>query len=100
MIPISLILKLTLFFLVIPQGNSGNQSIQKEKEVKNFSSISVNLKFNSTYKNSDNISDADQNTFSESENKILELPPESFTETPLQMESWMKSPKNWCNTKD
>lgn len=100
MIPTSFIFTATFFFLLFPMRNSGDQSIQKEKEVKNFSSMSVNLHFNSTPKNSRHDSDTDKKTILEFDKKTLELPPESFTETPLQLESWMKSPKNWSNNKD
>ncbi len=107
MIPQSFIFAVTFIILFFPLHNSrelsiksGELSTKRKKELRNYTPISINLHLNSLpVDTGENSNDPSMNQANPNE-KILELPPGSFTEDPLQIESWMTNPKNWSTYKE
>jgi hypothetical protein len=102
MIPTTLIITATFAFLLNPAGNMEEKHLKKEYEIKVLLTKSVEQSLSSHYENYFNISGGNKykKLTSKSEKLVLELPVESFYETPLEMEEWMKSPKKWNNNEN
>jgi len=95
MTQVSFIYALILLIFLFPAGVSKDPSAKKEKEVKNFNPISVNLHLNPS-KAIDNSSSIIYLQVEVNKGSgITELTDDSFVETPLDLESWMSNPKNW-----
>jgi len=95
MTQVSFIYALILLIFLFPAGISKDPSAKKEKVVKNFNPISVNLHLNPSKAIDCSGSIVCPQVDINKGTNIIELPAESFVETPLEMESWMNNPKNW-----
>jgi hypothetical protein len=100
MTPTSFILTATFVFFLFPFEKSSNFQVKKEKEVKNNTPMSVNLHLSSN----NNITTGNSDDIKKDQNKAkktnLVLPSEAFTESALEIEEWMKSPKTWKNNNE
>jgi hypothetical protein len=81
--------------LLFPVRNSPHQNLKKEKELKNNTSISVNLHLKSVHDNAGDNLNAKKKNLGTPDSLNLVLPPDAFTEESLQLEDWMKNPKKW-----
>ncbi len=89
--PTSFVIVISLIILLFPYKSPEKHIAKSEKEVKNNTSVSVNLHLNVS---TEKMNDKNNSPLKET----LELSPEYFEEDPLQIEAWMNSPKSW-NTK-
>jgi len=99
MIPSFFIFAATFVFLLFPVRQSGDYSIKKEKEAVNNNSLSINLRVNSASQGSDTMNQS-KDQLETTKTASYELSPENFTDSPLEMESWMQSPKKWNSNTD
>jgi hypothetical protein len=95
MIPTSILIAATAFFLILPVHNSNGTATKKRNDVKTYSTMSVNLHLNTAHKKNLTTPGSELKPESKSVIKNLSLPPERFSEKPLELESWMKAPKTW-----
>ena len=95
MTQVSFIYALILLIFLFPAGISKDPSAKKEKVVKNFNPISVNLHLNPSKAIESNSSIFSPQVELNKGSDIIELPEDSFVEVPLEMESWMSNPKDW-----
>lgn len=97
MMPTPFILTAAFVFFLFPFEKSHDFQIKKEKEVKNNTSMSVNLHLRSDNNNPTGNSDDIKKGQIKTKKINLVLPSETFTESTLEIEDWMKSPKKWKN---
>jgi hypothetical protein len=99
MIPTSLIYALPFSLILLPAQIYRAHPMEQEKgkTEKNLTSMSVNLQLSYSHEKSKIIPVTNSEGITKPVSKNLLLPPEKFTEAPLQMEEWMKSPKSWNN---
>ena len=95
MIPASFIFVATFVYLLFQGPDSKESRIKKEEKVQNYSSLSVNLHLMTSYSSFKDNLDSNLNADKKTVKVNLELPPERFSEKPLELESWMKNPKSW-----
>ncbi len=95
MLPTSFILTTAFVLFLFPQGISKDYGIKKEQAMKNNTSISIDLNLGSGKKKALDPSNNYNKVKPESNKTNSVLPSETFTEKPVQLEEWMKSPKTW-----
>lgn len=95
MMPTPFILTAAFVFFLFPFEKSNDFQVKKEKEVKNNAPMSVNLHLRSNNNITTGYSDDIKKDQNKAKKTNLVLPLEAFTESAMEIEDWMKSPKTW-----
>ncbi|MCB8994731.1 MAG: hypothetical protein H6538_03895 [Bacteroidales bacterium] len=95
MLSIPMFIATQVFILLFPIPGTEGYMVNREKEIHPRSSVKVSIHLNSYYGDLHSEKDSETISGSESDRKTLELPPESFSDSPVIMEEWMRSPKSW-----